>query len=488
MRKLIVLLFLAAPVLAAPVGEDAAGAVAATRILRDGMAGVVFITDCTDIESAGGEAILARAFGLSPSGYVIVSADDALPPVIAYSYNGSLDGPDGSFGIIDLVRFDLEGRLACADGMTGESAGVCRALWAAYLSGDAAAVSGTDLEQWPPAGTTPTGGWLEENWTQSSPYNAYCPMDLLAGSRSVAGCPAVAMGMIVDNLETAMSMYFYDTDDYYHNYHEYYWIDDDCVAHDFPSWSELNALLDTLEYHYVHSTPLTDSDKAALVAASGYACKQVFTASVSGTFGVDQAYDAYLRFGFDECQLLDSTSENLFVILPQNMMNALPAHLAIVDAGWQYGHNIVVDGYNTDDFYHFNFGWGGSYNGWYQFPLSGMPYSMNVIEGIIVDIGTGQASAGGEGSTVSPALAISAGPNPSSSVVFTVVEVPEQCPVTLEVYGLDGRLVEVLSSGTLDAGTSEFVWDAAGAPPGVYLLRACCPSGAACARVTLTGR
>lgn len=56
-----------------------------------------------------------------------------------------------------------------------------------------------------------------------------------------------------------------------------------------------------------------------------------------------------------------------------------------MDPGWQYGHNLVVDGYNTDNYYHLNFGWGGSYDGWYLIPDE-IPYGLTVIEGIIVDI------------------------------------------------------------------------------------------------------
>ena len=67
------------------------------------------------------------------------------------------------------------------------------------------------------------------------------------------------------------------------------------------------------------------------------------------------------------------------------MMDARPAHLAIVDPGWTMGHNVVVDGYNTDNYYHLNFGWGGSYNGWYLLPDE-IPYGLTVIEGLIVDI------------------------------------------------------------------------------------------------------
>jgi hypothetical protein len=49
------------------------------------------------------------------------------------------------------------------------------------------------------------------------------------------------------------------------------------------------------------------------------------------------------------------------------------------------GHNVVVDGYNTNDYFHLNFGWGGSYNGWYLLPDE-IPYGLTVVEGVILDI------------------------------------------------------------------------------------------------------
>ncbi len=68
--------------------------------------------------------------------------------------------------------------------------------------------SGQGFEQWPPEGTTPTGGWLLTNWNQNAPYNNFCPLDLVNGGRSVAGCPAVAMAQILNYHNTTMDVQF----------------------------------------------------------------------------------------------------------------------------------------------------------------------------------------------------------------------------------------------------------------------------------------
>ena len=66
-------------------------------------------------------------------------------------------------------------------------------------------------------------------------------------------------------------------------------------------------------------------------------------------------------------------------------MDARPVHLAVVDPPGTMGHNVVIDGYNTDNYYHLNFGWGGSYNGWYLLPDE-IPYGLTVIEGAVANI------------------------------------------------------------------------------------------------------
>ena len=143
--------------------------------------------------------------------------------------------------------------------------------------------------------------------------------------------------------------------------------------------------MDTLRSHLQMNMTLTDDDKAALIFACGVAARQVYSCEVSGTYGVNQAYQAYNRFGLTENQLLKNQDSELFGRLRMNMVDGLPAHLAVVIPDWSGGHNLVVDGYNTDDYYHLNFGWDGNWNGWYLLPQE-LPYDLTMIEGVIVDI------------------------------------------------------------------------------------------------------
>jgi hypothetical protein len=181
---------------------------------------------------------------------------------------------------------------------------------------------------------------------------------------------------------------FDSNDDYYHNFGSgnSFWIDDDHLEHDFPSFDTLNLWLDTLEETFSVNGTLSNSEKAALSFACGVAAQQVYSASVSGTFGMEQAAMAFQRFGFDESRLVYPTDTSLNNLIAENIKKALPVHLGLLSSTGSGGHNVVVDGYNTDAFYHFNFGWGGSANGWYTLPPQQIPYSLTIIESALLDI------------------------------------------------------------------------------------------------------
>ncbi len=479
--------FLSGTLTAMPVDQFGAESVAEARLARDGRNLSWSILSCSVLENTQDQPPLAYVFELDPVGYIVTSADTELPPIIAYSYtdNCRIDAEEKSI-LLDMIRRDIELRLSFLDVSPPELLQVHRSWWEEYSSEEYVVLSDQLTEQWPPAGTTPTEGWLMENWTQGAPYNNYCPMDNTSSSRSVAGCPAVAMASILNFEETTNGTQFSDDDDYYHNYNEFYWIDDDHVAHDFPSWPELNVLMDSLESHYINHVTLTDSDKAALVYASGAACKQVYTSSVSGTFGVDQAYDAYLKFSFTDCSLLNASSDSLYEKLSYNMMNAMPAHLAVVDAGPTSGHNLIIDGYNTDEFYHLNFGWGGAYNAWYQFPLSGMPYNMNIIEGVILDIGEGQLSIEGEAPyDETPVLALSCPTNPVSDYLVINLEVMRSCRINVSIYSISGHLLETVANMEFNPGSCQLGWVPGNTGNGVYILTASGPWGAETVKFTI---
>lgn len=230
---------------------------------------------------------------------------------------------------------------------------------------------------------------LKSQWDQSYPYNQLCPRDPLnSNAYSYAGCPAIAMGQIINYLRTTQDTRFTDDDDYVHNYAgRYYNIDDDWEALKFPSFPELNEMLDSVDAIFLRGEELPDLLKAAVVFACGTACTQIYTSEGSGTFYVDQAFEAYQRFGFKECRLFREPTEEMYATLISNLKDGYPAHLAVENPEGTVGHNVVVDGYReSDGKFHINFGYGGSLDNWYDIPDANFYYGMTKVEGIILDI------------------------------------------------------------------------------------------------------
>ncbi len=328
---------------------------------------------------------LAWIANLDPPGFILVSPIENIRPIFAYSFESPwLTGGREEHIFLNLMKADLQSKLNFHD-QSDAYQQKCKTEWAMYRN---ATFSDNRFEQWPPEGTTPTGGWLFTNWTQSFPYNNMCPVDPQTSERSYSGCPATAMSQILNCGNTINNTRFDDSDDYWQNFGpgNQYWIDNDWEEHGFPNFSTLNEYLEVLEENYAGNKPPSEDEIAALTFACGTALKQVYSSQISGTWSIEQARDAYLRFGFDESRLVYSSDPALNDDLAQNIMDGNPAHLGVEDPQQTEGHNMVVDGYNTNGFFHFNFGWGGNSNGWYTMPPTSTPHNLTVIEGIVLDI------------------------------------------------------------------------------------------------------
>ncbi len=401
---------------------------------------------------------------LHPTGYILVTADTRLPPVLAYSHTSSFTcTSDPDYTLLSLARTDILSRIQDLPNLDLTTLQERTDQWTALADGSAALPS--TFRQWPRTDTTAYGGWLETTWTQNAPYNDLCPIDLATHERSVAGCPAVAMAQILNYHQTTNHIAFNDSDDYLHDYAgNRYIIDDDFATYDFPSFPELNADLDNLTTHYRTQTPLTATDEAALVFACGVAAQQVYNPQGSGTYSVSQALQAYHRFGFTNASLLTQNTTDTYTQLQDDLKLGLPAHLAVVTPDWTAGHNLVVDGYNTDGYYHCNFGWGGSYDGWYLLPQE-LPYSLTVLEGVIVHIRSDYDHSRltattalnwdhiKKKSTLSGTITLQATADPGTLIPWEITDIPSWGTWTFSA-----------TNGTITAGTPQTITVTATAP------------------------
>ena len=305
-------------------------------------------------------------------------------------------------------------------------------------------------------------GLLDSHWTQDYPYNYFCPRDPVNGNAySVAGCPAIAMGQIINYLRTTQDTRFTDDDDYNHYYAgRNYVIDDDWASLKFPSFPMLNEMLDSIDATFQRGEELTDELAAALVFACGTACTQVYTSESSGTFYVDQAYEAYQRFGFRDCMLIREPDSTMYAALISNLQAGYPAHLAVENPAGTVGHNVVVDGYReSDGKFHMNFGYGGSLDNWYDIPDPNFYYGMTKVEGIILNIIPDMGPLAVHESTAQQPLEVY--PNPVSDVLY-MKNLPCE-KVAYSIFNLMGQEVATGSSiGTISV---------AGWEKGLYFLQ-----------------
>ena len=305
-------------------------------------------------------------------------------------------------------------------------------------------------------------GLLHSHWTQDYPYNQLCPRDPVNGNAySLAGCPAVAMGQIINYLRTTEDTRFTDDDDYNHYYAgRNYVIDDDWASLKFPSFPMLNEMLDSIDATFEGGEELSDELAAALVFACGTACTQVYTSESSGTFFVDQAYDAYQRFGFTDCVLFRDPDSLMYATLISNLKAGYPAHLAVENPAGTVGHNVVVDGYReSDGKFHINFGYGGTLDNWYDIPDPNFYYGMTKVEGIILNIIPTMGPLTVHESTIQQSLEVY--PNPVSDVLY-VKNFPSET-VAYSIFNVLGQKVA--------AGSSNGTISVAGLEKGLYFLQ-----------------
>ncbi|MCK9330265.1 MAG: C10 family peptidase [Candidatus Cloacimonetes bacterium] len=328
------------------------------------------------IEFINNEFFLVK---LDPQGFILIAKDTDLNPVMGYSFRNNFSEKPKNQDI--FTSWFKEQQDAQLQFQTLTSKEQNNNLWNQRID------YFNDFEQWPPEGSTTTGGWVESNWTQSAPFNNLCPIDPTSNSRSIAGCPSIAMGQIINYHKEISNTIFNDNDKYvmYNSSSNTYSIDDDYQQRDFPNFEELNTYLSQIQNLYNANEELDNNLKAALVFASGVAIRQSYSSDISGNFFNHQIINGFHKFGYNSATLLYADSPMVYERLIDNMKSGLPAQLSALTPDGS-GHQIVIDGYNTNEKIHMNFGWGGQSNGWYNIPLSGLPYQLNTFGAIVLDI------------------------------------------------------------------------------------------------------
>lgn len=283
------------------------------------------------------------ALNFSDGGWILVAADDAVTPVLAYSFEGRYQRGDHPpqfdswiIGYARQIAYSRSNDLPAPQDVGTE--------WERLSS------ETPDGHQIYPD-TRDIAPMLTSTWNQGSPYNFLCPADPAGpGGHVYSGCVATAMAQV---------MYYYRWPVTGNGQHCYNPSGYPQQCADFGStvylWNEM-----------VNGTSSKDTAMGLIQWHCGIAVNMMYGPGGSGAYSEDAAaaLKNYFRYG-PETGLLykDNYSEEQWVnILKSNLDAGRPMYYHRFGSG---GHAFNVDGYQGTNYFHFNWGWGGSYNGYY---------------------------------------------------------------------------------------------------------------------------
>lgn len=277
-------------------------------------------------------------------GFVIISGDDNASPILGYATAGAYNEetlPPNFRKWLDGYKRELDyiihHEIQATPSISRE--------WAELMAGSWTSPSNKKGSVSP---------LIDTKWNQSPYVNNACP------SRSVTGCVATMMAQIMKFWE------YPATGTGFHSYNE-------------NDYGTLSANFGSTTYEW-SSMPNTVTRSNSAVATLMYHCgvsvDMDYSPSSSGAYVIsdrspvthcsEYAFETY--FGYDKGLKgveRDDYSSNSWIQLVKGELDA-SRPIAYAGFGNGGGHAFVCDGYDNNDFFHFNWGWGGSYDGYFS--------------------------------------------------------------------------------------------------------------------------
>jgi hypothetical protein len=381
-----------------------------------------------------------------PEGFVIVAGDDRAQPILAFSDEGAFVTDN----IPDHIRFFLDGYTESIRHIIDNQQYSKKSIqkqWEALLVGNYHAQKD---------GAVVVGPLLGNNeWNQTMYYNDLCPADATGhpayGGHAAVGCGALVMGQV-------MRYWQYPTTG--------------TGSHSYTSnYGTLSANFGATTYHYeTMPDKLTTSNHpdscveavATLLYHCGVAVNMNYgpSVSVANSNRIVSALSSYFRYP-TTIQYIERGNLSSAVWL-----NYLKGELdegapfMYGGSGNNGGHVWICDGYRDDNYFHFNWGWGGQQNGYYTLNNCSS-YGFNSNHAIIIGIrGPELPAAIGENSDKN----VKAFPNPTNGIVR--IQTKGQHIIEVQIFDLFGKMLSRQSISE-----NEFSVDLSGHTAGTYLLR-----------------
>lgn len=298
-------------------------------------------------------------FNVGETGFVIIAADDNHRPVIGYSDEGLFDVNDMAPALADYLEVVRQGVAEAA--LRSSAPAEVAADWAMLeKTGRLVSRHGGREDEY----------LVETKWNQNYPYNYFCPEgEGGPGGHCYAGCVATAASQLMrywNHPLQGQGSYTYYPEDH-------------------PEYGPLTANFGETTYDWDNmplqisaSSPQEEIEAVALLmyhagvcvdmnyrptssgAVTGRLCERMpqffnYTTAMANLYREDYTHEAYMQL----------------------VINAIDMDWPMVHRGG--GHAYVLDGYNDSDMVHFNWGWSGSSDGWFNIDDHGYTEGESVI-------------------------------------------------------------------------------------------------------------
>lgn len=288
--------------------------------------------------------VLFYVFNADPNGFVIVAGDDAVTPILGYSSESLFDPGNIPANVKkwledykNQIRYIIDNQFFATKEIELE--------WNQLLNGS----SVSSLKS-----TVGVNPLVQTKWNQAPYYNALCP------GNSVTGCVATAMAQI---------MKFWNFPEMGTGFHSYNHSNYGTISANFASttyeWSSMpnqvsgsNNAVAMLMFHCGVGVDMdySPSSSGAYVISAQSPVENCAEFALETYFGYKTSLQGVQRANYNETSWV-----NL-------LKGELDAGRPILYAGFGSGggHAFVCDGYDNSGYFHFNWGWGGTYDGYFS--------------------------------------------------------------------------------------------------------------------------
>lgn len=318
---------------------------------------------------------MLRIYAVGSEGFVIVSAYDGVQPVLGYSFDSPATeevNPEAAFWLRGMNDEIADAK------STGYRNPEAAGLWNDLLTAPVPPVP-VSLQNIP--------ALLETHWDQGSPFNKLCPFDTNYHSRVVVGCVATAMAQVMKYWNHPSS----GTGS--HSYTHQAWGHNTSYGEQSADFEHTTYLWDYMENEYlssVSSSHMAEHSVAVLSYHCGVAVDMMYGPSATGGSGAysscgewttacaEHAFYDYFKYSptlqyrqrngtiwyngaYRQTYYYSDSAWN--AMLDYELAQGHPMYYSGSDSTG--GHAFVCDGSDLNGRYHFNWGWAGSYDGFY---------------------------------------------------------------------------------------------------------------------------